>query len=328
MVKQSRRREVIKRGGGALVAAGFIAGCSGRGEDATLASGSGNGSPGGVTVGSKNFAESKILGYMAYERLNRNTDLALTDQMGYGPTSEAWSGLTGSDLGMYWEYSGTMLLTHPPQSQETYGTVEESYSNAKEMVESNHDLTVLNNAPFNNSYGMLTTQSWAETTGVETLSDLAAHINGRNTDARIAIGPSFADRLDGWSGLLDYYGFENSAVSAWEDSIFTIQLGLTYARLNNDDVDIAMGFTTDPQIQANNLVLLEDDQSFWPIYSPAPVVANSVIDNNPVVQPQLDAIGPAIGDRETMQKLNGRVDIDGENPQQVATDFLSNEGLI
>jgi osmoprotectant transport system substrate-binding protein len=279
-------------------------------------------------VGSKTFTENRILGYMAYEALNELTDLQVVDEIGYGATSTVWSGLTGGELDLYWEYTGTLRLTHPPQQDSLIADPEEQFQQASQTIASEYDLRVLNRAPFNNTYTIVTRPEWAEETGIDSVGALAEHVNAGNTDVTIALGPSFYDRADGWPGLLDHYGFEESAVETWSDNVEVVSLGLTYEFLGTGDADLAMGFLTDGQIGVQNFQPLADDQNFWPIYSPCPCVSASVVEENPAVAEALNPIGPSIGDEATIRELNAAVTNDGESPQAVARTHLESNGVV
>jgi osmoprotectant transport system substrate-binding protein len=73
--------------------------------------------------------------------------------------------------------------------------------------------------------------------------------------------------------------------------------------------------------------VLEDEKSIWPFYNPAPVVRNDVLEENPEVEEILNSVTEILN-VDAIRELNGRVDIDGEDPEDVAEDFLRQQGLI
>jgi len=322
------RRGFLRNGGIGGVAA--LAGCAGAGGPVGNSSGSGGstGSTGTVVVGSKTFAENRILGYMAYEALSELTDLRVVDEIGYGATSAAWEGLTQGSLDLYWEYTGTLRLTHPPGREELVPDPDEQFSTARETVESEYDLAVLSRAPFNNTYTIVTTPDWTDLTGIASLSGLADHVNAGNTDETIALGPSFYDRADGWPGLLDHYGFDPDATRAWGGSVEVVSLGLTYEFLAAGQADLAMGFLTDGRIGVDGFEPLADDERFWPIYSPCPCVSSTLVEEHPAVRDALDRIGPTIDGADRIRKLNAAVTMEGRSARDVARDHLTEEGVI
>jgi glycine betaine/choline ABC-type transport system substrate-binding protein len=101
---------------------------------------------------------------------------------------------------------------------------------------------------------------------------------------------------------------------------------LTVEALQNGDIDVALLFSTDPAIQENGWVLLEDDKQLQSAENITPVVRADVPDM-PVIEERLNAISAALT-TETMTELNGRVSIDGEDPADVAASFLADNGLL
>jgi osmoprotectant transport system substrate-binding protein len=281
-------------------------------------------------VGSKTFAEARLLGYMAYEAVSAQTELSLVDEIGYsGASKTIWNGLVSGPLSVYWEYTGTYWLSLAGNDQSSLSTnPQEHFEQVRNDAAEEYGVTVLPRAPFNNSYGLAADPAWVEETGVDTISALAEYVSAGNTDVTIALGPGFYYRSDGWPGLLDHYGFDSEVVDAWSENIEVVSLGLTYEFLETDDAQIGMVFTMDGQIAAQNLVVLEDDQNFWPIYSPAPFLPTAVIEKHPAVRDAIEPIGPALGGPERMRELNAAVTVDGRSAHTVAREFLEEEGLL
>jgi glycine betaine/choline ABC-type transport system substrate-binding protein len=103
--------------------------------------------------------------------------------------------------------------------------------------------------------------------------------------------------------------------------------GLTYKALQDGECTTAMGFATDGRIAAFGFFNLEDDKQFFPVYNPAPVVRQEIMDQFPGIATVLAPVAQALT-TETMMDLNKRVDIDEEDPEDVACDFLMSEGLV
>jgi glycine betaine/choline ABC-type transport system substrate-binding protein len=122
-------------------------------------------------------------------------------------------------------------------------------------------------------------------------------------------------------GFRDTYGIEFS-------QFVPLDVGgpLTVEALQNGDIDVALLFSTDPAIQENGWVLLEDDKQLQSAENITPVVRADVPDM-PVIEERLNAISAALT-TETMTELNGRVSIDGEDPADVAASFLADNGLL
>lgn len=314
---QPSRRDVIK-GGSALVAGGTVTSLSG----CLGVFGGGGGST--VKVGSKRFTEQEILGYLSYESLSENTDYDIVDEVKLGGTTTNFEALKSGDIDTYWEYTGTALLTLPPKHDEPVGDPQESYQIVKEEFNKEHDLTFLERAPFNNTYVLLANKDWSQDTGIESLSGLAQYIEEGNTDFKVILNAEFQERPDGWPGVAKHYGFEDKK---GEVKVQNVDSGLIYQALGKGDGQVGVGFNTNPKIIKFDLMALEDDENFFPVYNPAPLVRNDTLDEAPDIKEPLNAIGPKL-DTDTIRELNKRVSIDGENAQSVAKEFLSNNGLI
>lgn len=317
----TRRRVLAGVAGGTAA----IAGCSTSDDDSTNGSATVE-----VVVGSKTFTEQEILGYMLYEAITTGTDAVAVDRIGYGTTSELWDGLTSGDIDVFWEYTGTTWETHPPQRETQIDDPDELFEKVASDV-SEEDITVLSYAPFNNTYVLATTQAFANETGIETLSGLASYINDGNTDFEILVATEFSERSDGWPGLVDHYSIDEDALATIddeEDNFIVGDLGLSYEYLHDGETDVGMAFATDPRISAYDLHVLEDDEKFFPIYNPAPMIRDEVLDAVPEIESILDKLGPAIDGEEVMQELNAKVTLNGENPRIVAQDFLQENGIV
>lgn len=322
MAQPVSRRRALASGAG-FVAAGLTGGC-------LVNSGSGADEPATVVIGSKTFTENRILGQMLIELLREQTDLNAVNELSFArSTMDVWTAFKESEIDAYWEYTGTMWLRLPPERSERISDPGEMYSRSKELMEENHNASVLQKAPFTNSYGLITTQEWVETTGIETVSGLISHINQGNTDVSAAVGEAGYDREDAWPGLLDYYGLDEETRTEWEnESVSKVLSGSEYPQLRSGEVSVVLRFTTDAQIARNSLHVLEDDKGYWPAYSPAPLVRDEILETSQGIRDRFDKIGPAIDGEREMRRLNGKVEFQDQSVREVAREFLSRSGLI
>lgn len=100
---------------------------------------------------------------------------------------------------------------------------------------------------------------------------------------------------------------------------------LTVKALANGQIDVGLLFSTSSAIPDNNFVLLEDDKSLQTAENITPVVRSEVLDDT--ITEQLNAVSAAL-DTDIITELNGRVELDREDPADVAADFLEQEGLL
>ena len=271
-----------------------------------------------VVVGSKDFTEQIILGQVAVIAL-KVAGFEVDDQTGLGGTAINREALLAGETDMYWEYTGTAWIAHLGH-EDPITDPQECYDEVK-AEDAGNDLVWLAMAPFNNTYTLMMKQDTGKELGIETISDLAEYIKGGG-DASLCINQEFYARPDGFRGVEKLYDFQFD-----EDQVIMMDSGLTYKALKDGKCTTAMGFATDGRIAAFGFFNMEDDKQFFPVYNPAPVVRQEIVDQYPGVAIVLDPIAQALT-TEKMMELNKRVDIDEEDPKDVACDFLMFEGLV
>lgn len=268
-----------------------------------------------VTVGSKNFTEQLILGEM-YAQILEAQGIEVERALNLGGTAVAHEALVNGEIDLYPEYTGTGLLTI--LEMETISDPDEVYQIVSEAYQEQFDLVWLEQAPMNNSQAIAVTREFSEENNLTTISQLVEMAD----QITLAAVPDFPERPDGLVGLQEVYGdFE------FED-IIILDPGLKYQAFLNGEADAVLAFGTDGQIAGNDLVVLEDDKGLWPPYHVAPVVRQETLDSCSAVETLLNEIQPLLTS-EVMADLNWEVDgPDAREPEDVARDFLVENGLI
>jgi glycine betaine/choline ABC-type transport system substrate-binding protein len=324
MVPPHTRREALATGFslvGSVAAGGCLSGTTSTTEDILT-----------LQVGSKALTENQLLGHLCLELLKTQDDVSAINRINYSTTTiDVWEELVSGDLDIYWEYTGTLWHEIPPDRDQQYYDLEEMYRNAKAVAENRYDIEVLSMAPFNNSYGLITTEGWAAETDVRSLSGFAAHMNAGNTDTVAGVTPGPYEREDAWPGMLTHYDVREEIISEWDDqrqNVLMLPTGEIYSRLGDGIVDVAFRFTSDAQISRYDLVVLDDDHDFWSVYSPAPVVPTWLGTDYPEIRALLDQLGPAVGGIETIRRLSAQVLFDDRYAGEVAREFLQETDLL
>ena len=132
----------------------------------------------------------------------------------------------------------------------------------------------------------------------------------------------FYARADGYRPLQEAYGLELP-----DDKIVKMDPGLLYNALKDGQVQVALGFGTDGRIKGFNLVVLDDDKGFFPVYNASPVVRKETADKYPELQKIFTELGKKM-DTASMTDLNYQVDVEHKSPKDVAVDWLKKVGLI
>lgn len=262
-----------------------------------------------VVVGSKNFTESLLLGEIVAQQLERY-GVPVRRKLYLGGTFVCHQALVAGQLDVYVEYTGTAYaaILHLPATQDRLRVRQQvdSIYRARWGVAWSEPLG------FNNTFAMLLRRQDAERLGIRTLSQAVPY--ARNW--RPAFGYEFAEREDGYRGLLKAYGLAFARRPA------TMDLGLTYRALAEGRADIIAGNSTDGQIAALDLFPLEDDRHYFPPYEAAPVVRQEVLVRFPAARSALARLAGTITD-ETMRQLNYQVDVGQRPAAEVAHTFLA-----
>ncbi|MEG0306509.1 MAG: glycine betaine ABC transporter substrate-binding protein [Clostridium sp.] len=267
-----------------------------------------------IVIGSKDFTEQEILCHLLSEAIESNTDISVERKPALGGTQICLSALKSDEIDMYVEYSGTAygdILKHPAISD-----IEEVYNTVKSDFKEQFNIDVLSQFGFNNTYALAVTKDIASQYNLKTISDLSKVAN------EFTISPSleFINRADGLVGLTDVYNFNFKNTIAIDGSH-------KYTALVNNESQVVDAFATDALIEKFDLVILDDDKHFFPPYYAIPVINSDTMEKYPEILPILDNLGLILNDK-IMSELNYKVDELRESPQDVAKDFLTENGII
>jgi glycine betaine/choline ABC-type transport system substrate-binding protein len=262
---------------------------------------------GTVRVGSKNFTEQVLLGEIAAQALEAE-GVRVQRKLDLGGTFVCHQALTAGELDLYPEYTGTaftaILKEKPVSDPEVVRKhVAREYASRWKLVWSPP-------LGFENTFALVMRGDDALRRGVARISDLASH-----PDLRPGFGYEFLERSDGYPGLAAAYGLSFRARPREMD------LGLLYAALAQDQVDVVAGNSTDGLIAAMGLTVLEDDRRYFPPYEAAYVVRPEALADERVRR-ALDRLAGTISP-EAMRRMNAAVDRDRRHPREVASEFLA-----
>lgn len=264
-------------------------------------------SKGSIRVGSKDFTESLVVSEIYANALEDNG--YEVERVQNIASSVIPQSIESDELDIYPEYTGTALLSIFALPLET--NPDTVYETVKEAYEEGGILTVLDYAPGNDGQGIAIRTSVAEEYGISTISDLQANAD----KIRFASQGEFDERADGLKGLAEAYGEFNFASSTVYDN------SLKYEILKNDEADATPAYTTEGQLSdKEEFTVLEDDKQFWPPYNLVPVIRQDVLEANPGVAEIINEIDESL-DTETLIDLNAKVDLDGQEYEDVAKEY-------
>jgi osmoprotectant transport system substrate-binding protein len=273
---------------------------------------------GPIQIGSKDFTEAILVAEL-YAQLLEQAGFTVERKFNLGATPIAHEALVKGDIDLYPEYTSTGLQEVLKNSERftDAGAILEA---VRAGYEEEFGLTWLDASPFNNTNVFATTAAIAEQYGLATYTDLAANA----ASLRLGGPAEFPDRVD-TQGLDEAYG---GFVADFAEFKPLGTGALRYDALQAGEVDVIVAFGTDGRIAGDQLVVLQDDQSFYPIYNIAPVVRMETLEANPAIATALNTVAPLLTD-EVMAGLNYQVDGPEKlEPEAVIRAFLEQNAPV
>lgn len=277
-------------------------------------SGSGSGKPGsGVTVvvGSKLDPDGQLLGEM-YTLLLQNQGFTVTSKLALGQTPVLFNAIKSGAIDIYPEFTGTAATRLNVASTQDAQAL---FNSVKSADESQNHLAWLDAAyGLNDSYAICTSQAVSSSKSLTTLDQLTTM--GSNL--------TIASPQDGIDAAVNPvqtgYGFKFKNVTQISEP-----LGFDAVKQGSADVNVC--YTSDPAIVVNNFVVLKDSKDVFPIYNPAPVVRDSVLQKSSAIATTLNALAPKLT-TDAQVALIKKVAIDHQSVASVAKTFLQDQGLL
>ena len=302
----------------AVVAALGLAGCGGGSDplatEPSPDAGSGSGSGDALVVGSANFPENALLAEIYAGALN-GAGVEASTRPNIGSREAYLPGLLDGSIDVFPEYTGVLrdYFALESDTKVTGTEPEEVYSELQDVLP--EELTVLAYSEAQDKDAVVVTQETADEYSLAAIGDLAS-VAGELT---LGGPPEWKTRATGVPGLEKLYGV------TFGDFIELDAGGpLTLRALLNGRVDAGNLFSTDPNIAAEGLVVLEDPESLFAAQNVVPLLRTSAVTEDATAA--LEEVSGAL-DTETLGALVTRVVVDKEDPEDVATDFLAEAGL-
>jgi len=269
-----------------------------------------------VIVGSKDFTESIVLSKIVKQFILANGGKVVdkTNIKGSSTTREA---MVSGDINMYWEYTGTAWLVYQKQTD-----VNISPTDLYKKVVAGDKKAKVTWGPmtsFNDTYAWAITKANAAKYGIKTYSDLAKKLPAGSA---WCVESEFQSRPDGWAGFKTKYGISDSNITTK-----VLDTGAIYQATKDGQCMVGEVFATDGRIGALGLMVPEEDISYFPPYNAALTMTDATAKKYPQLVKALAPIAGKISNA-TMQNLNARVDVLGEDADTVAKSFLSASGLV
>ena len=280
---------------------------------------------GPVRIGSKIDTEGKLLGTIMVLALEAN-GIKTENKVSLGNTKIVRTALLAGEIDLYPEYTGNGAFMLGAENSSAWKDFRAGYELAKKMDFQKNKIVWLEPANANNTWAIAVRKDLAASNKLRTMEDLGRYIAKGGT-FKLAASAEFMERTDAMPAFQTAYGFklraDQALVLAGGDTAATIKA----AAEKNSGVNAAMAYGTDGSLAALGLLVMEDPKGVQPVYAPSPLVREEVLKRHPAIATILAPIFKSL-DRPTLQMLNARIQLEGQDPRKVASDYLQSKGFL
>jgi len=277
-----------------------------------------------VTVGSKIDTEGAILGNIIIDVLEAN-GIPTVNKVSLGNTKIVRGAITAGEIDVYPEYTGNGAFFFSLDSDPLWKDAKAGYDKVKALDYDANKIVWLTPAPADNTWVIAVRKDVADANKLTSLEDFATWINGGGT-FKIAASAEFVESPAALPAFQQAYGFKLGP-----DQIVTLAGGdtTTFIRAaaeQTSGVNGSLAYGTDGALAALGLVALTDDKKVQPVYAPAPIIREAALNDYPKIAELLAPVFQSL-DAATLQSLNAKVSVEGQDAGQVAADYLKSKGF-
>lgn len=278
-----------------------------------------------ITVASKIDTEGAVLGNMIALVLEQ-AGFSVNDRIQLGPTKIVREAILAGEIDVYPEYTGNAGFFFNDDADPVWRNAQAGYEKAKELDAAANDLVWLEPAPANNTWAIALRQDVAEAEQLQTLDDFAKWVNDGGT-VKLAGSAEFVESPAALPAFQEAYGF-----TLTNDQLLVLSGGDTAATIKaaaegTSGVNAAMAYGTDGALAALGLVVMTDTKGAQAVYEPAPVIRGEVLKQHPEIAGLLDPVFASLT-LETLQSLNAKVAVEGQDAKAVAEAYLTEKGFL
>lgn len=278
-----------------------------------------------VVVSSKIDTEGGLLGNIISQVLQAN-GVAVTEKIQLGGTPVVRQAITAGEIDIYPEYTGNAAFFFEKADDPLWNDAAKAYAEAKKLDYDANKIVWLTPAPANNTWAVAIRKDVADANKLTTFTELGAYIAGGG-EFKLAASAEFVSSPAALPKFQEVYGF-----TLKPEQLVTLSGGDTAATIaaaaqQTNGVNAAMVYGTDGGIAPSGLVVMTDDKGVQPVYEPAPIIRESVLQANPQIEELLKPVFEKL-DLATLQTLNGRIQVGGEAAKDVAVDWLTQNGFL
>lgn len=278
-----------------------------------------------VRVGSKIDTEGSLLGNLIIQVLEAG-GIRTENKVQLGNTKIVRGALTAGEIDIYPEYTGNGAFMFSVEKDPAWKDAKAGYEKVKALDFQANKIVWLEPAPANNTWAIAIRKDVATANKLKTLDDMGRWIAGGGK-FKLAASAEFVERPDALPAFQTAYNFKLK-----QDQLLTLAGGDTTVTIKaaaeqTSGVNAAMAYGTDGPVAALGLVVLDDTKGVQPIYAPAPIIRAEVLEKHPKIRDLLAPVFKTL-DGPTLQSLNARIALGGEDAKKVAASYLKSKGLI
>lgn len=278
-----------------------------------------------VRVGSKIDTEGSLLGNIIVQVLE-NHGIKTSNKIQLGNTKVVRGAIAAGEIDIYPEYTGNGAFFFSDEKNPDWKNARAGYERVKALDFEKNKIVWLEPAPANNTWAIAIRKDVANANKLKSLVDLGKWISGGG-QFKLAASAEFIERRDALPAFEAAYGFklkqDQLLALAGGDTALTIKA----AAEQTSGVNGAMAYGTDGPVAALGLVTLDDPKGVQPIYAPAPIVRAEVLNKYPKIKDVLKPVFQTL-DGPTLQSLNAKIAIEGQDAKQVASAYLKSKGFL
>ena len=278
-----------------------------------------------VVVSSKIDTEGGLLGNIIYLALD-NAGIEVENKLQLGGTPILRDAIIAGQIDIYPEYTGNAAFFFNEADSDVWKDAAQGYARAAELDLAANNIVWLPAAPANNTWAIALRADIAEPNNIKTMSDFGAWVS-KGGSIKLAASTEFVTAPAALPAFQTTYNFMLAPEQLVQLSGGDTAATIAAAAQQTSGVNAAMVYGTDGAISSVGLVVMEDDKSVQPVYQPAPIIRQSVLEANPKIAEVLAPIFASL-DLETLQELNGRIQVGGEPANAVALDYLTSKGFL
>lgn len=267
-----------------------------------------------ITVGTSNYTEAIVLGYIYTELIEANTDIKVEKKFNLNGAVFAFQALEHDQIDTVVAYTGGTLANVLCQPLEK--DPDSVWRTVQAKMKEQYQVHVSQPLGFNNTYLLSVQPQVAEQYGLKKLSDVVL----RADQLRLGCTVEFIQRADCLPSLEKEHHVKFKVVKGLDSTI-------RYQAIEAGEVDIIDAYSTDGLLKKLNLVALEDDIGFFPPYYAVALTRMAVLEKYPELEPLFAKLEHSIDD-EAMRAMNYQVDVEGIDAKEVAHTFLLKKGFI